>query len=110
MAELVGPILAVIKFIGRPARKYLKYQRKFTEYVADFKQALDDLLAKKADIQRQLDDECDYGKMPKQEVERWFKKVEEKLAHAQHVEDKVRKGKCLFRSSLGKLHASSCEM
>ncbi|XP_017629319.1 probable disease resistance protein At4g27220 [Gossypium arboreum] len=103
MAELVGPILEVIKFIGRPARKYLKYHRKFTEYVADFKQAQDDLLAKKADIQRQLDEECDHGKMPKQEVERWFKKVEEKLAHAQNVEDKVSKGKCLFRSSLGKL-------
>ncbi|MBA0859913.1 hypothetical protein Goshw_011973, partial [Gossypium schwendimanii] len=28
--------------------------------------------------------------MPKLEVERWFKKVEEKLTHAQHVEDKVR--------------------
>ncbi|KAE8678090.1 hypothetical protein F3Y22_tig00111445pilonHSYRG00135 [Hibiscus syriacus] len=27
--------------------------------------------------------------MPRQEVERWFKKVEEKLAHAQHVECKV---------------------
>ncbi|KAB2006205.1 hypothetical protein ES319_D11G326700v1 [Gossypium barbadense] len=103
MAELVGPILEAIKLISRPARQYLKYQRKFTEYVADFKQALDDLLAKKAEIQRQLDDECDYGKIPKQEVERWFKKVEEKLAHAQHVEDKVSKGKCLFRSSLGKL-------
>ncbi|KAA3472406.1 putative disease resistance protein [Gossypium australe] len=42
MAELLGTILEVIKFIGRPARKYLKYQRKFTEYVADFKQAQDD--------------------------------------------------------------------
>ncbi|TYH46624.1 hypothetical protein ES332_D11G350600v1 [Gossypium tomentosum] len=103
MAELVGQILEVIKFIGRPARKYLKYQRKFTKYVADFKQAQDDLLAKNEDIQRQLDDECGYGKMPKQEVERWLKKVEEKLAHAQHVEVKVSKGKCLFRSSLGKL-------
>ncbi|KAA3472409.1 putative disease resistance protein isoform X2 [Gossypium australe] len=41
--------------------------------------------------------------MPKQEVERWIKKVEEKLAHAQHVEDKVGKGKYLFRSYLGKL-------
>ncbi|KAG4122948.1 hypothetical protein ERO13_D11G298400v2 [Gossypium hirsutum] len=41
--------------------------------------------------------------MPKLEVERWFKQVEEKLTHAQHVEDKVSKGKYLFRSCLGKL-------
>ncbi|KAG8479453.1 hypothetical protein CXB51_029852 [Gossypium anomalum] len=82
MAELVGPILEVIKVIGRPARKYLKYQRKFTVYVADFKQAQDDLLAKKADIQRQLDEECDHGKMPKQEVERWFKKLVDETTHA----------------------------
>ncbi|KAA3472407.1 putative disease resistance protein [Gossypium australe] len=41
--------------------------------------------------------------MPKQEVERWFKKVEEKLANAQNVEDKISKGKSLFGSSLGKL-------
>ncbi|KAB2006203.1 hypothetical protein ES319_D11G326500v1 [Gossypium barbadense] len=103
MAELVGPILEVIKFIGRPARNYLKYQRKFTEYVDDFKQAQNDLLAKKADIQQQVDDECHYGKIPTQEVKRWFKKVEDKLANAHHVEDKVSKGKCLFRSCLGKL-------
>ncbi|MBA0654581.1 hypothetical protein Goklo_021559, partial [Gossypium klotzschianum] len=103
MAELVGPILDVIKFISRNASKYLKYQREFTEYVDDFKQAQADLHAKEVDIQQQLKDEHHFGKMPKLEVERWFKKVEEKLTHAQHVEDKVSKGKYLFRSCLGKL-------
>ncbi|MBA0687546.1 hypothetical protein Goari_015073, partial [Gossypium aridum] len=41
------------------------------------------------------------GKSQSKELE-WIKKVEEKLAHAQHVEDKVSKGKYLFRSCLGK--------
>ncbi|PPS08300.1 hypothetical protein GOBAR_AA12342 [Gossypium barbadense] len=41
--------------------------------------------------------------MSKQKVERWIKKVEEKLAHAQHVKDKVGKGKYLFCSCLVKL-------
>ncbi|MBA0788376.1 hypothetical protein Gotri_026429, partial [Gossypium trilobum] len=103
MAELVGPILDVIKFISRNASKYLKYQKEFTEYVDEFKQAQADLHAKEVDIQQQLKDEHHFGKMPKLEVERWFKKVEEKLTHAQHVEDKVSKGKYLFRSCLGKL-------
>ncbi|TYI07692.1 hypothetical protein ES332_A10G244200v1 [Gossypium tomentosum] len=103
MAELTGPILDVIKFIGRNASKYLKYQRKFTEYVDDFNQAQADLRAKKADFQQQLEDEHHFGKTPKQEVKRWFEKVEQKLGHAQHVEDKISKGKYLFRSCLGKL-------
>ncbi|KAG8480546.1 hypothetical protein CXB51_024597 [Gossypium anomalum] len=103
MAELIGPILDVIKFIGRNASKYLKFQRKFTEYVDDFNQAQADLRAKEADFQQQLKDEHHFGKMPKQEVERWFEKAEQKLGHAQHVEDKISKGKYLFRSCLGKL-------
>ncbi|KAG4127365.1 hypothetical protein ERO13_D10G211800v2 [Gossypium hirsutum] len=103
MAELIGPILDVIKFIGRKASKYLKFQRKFTEYVDDFNQAQADLRAKEADFQQQLKDKHHFGKMPKQAVERWFEKVEQKLVHAQHVEDKISKGKYLFRSCLGKL-------
>ncbi|KAG4177243.1 hypothetical protein ERO13_A11G285400v2, partial [Gossypium hirsutum] len=90
-------------FIGSKASKYLKYQREFAEYVGNFKQAQADLRAKEAGIQQQLEDEHHFGKKPKQEVEGWIKKVEEKLAHAQHVEDKVSKGKYLFRSCLGKL-------
>ncbi|KAG8479450.1 hypothetical protein CXB51_029800 [Gossypium anomalum] len=62
-----------------------------------------DLQDKKTTIQQQVDDEPHYGKMPTQEVKRWFTKVEDKLAHARHVEDKVSKGKCLFHSCLGKL-------
>ncbi|KAG8480545.1 hypothetical protein CXB51_024596 [Gossypium anomalum] len=103
MAELLGPILDVIKFIGRNAGKYLKYQKKFREYVDDFNQAQADLRAKEADFQQQLEDGHHFGKMPKQEVKRWFEKVEQKLGHAQHVEDKISKGKYLFRSCLGKL-------
>ncbi|KAB2063501.1 hypothetical protein ES319_A10G220200v1 [Gossypium barbadense] len=103
MAELIGPILDVIKFIGHNAKKYLKFQRKFTEYVDDFNQAQADLRAKEADFQQQLEDEHHFGKTPKQEVKRWFEKVEQKLGHAQHVEDKISKGKYLFRSCLGKL-------
>ncbi|KAK5795133.1 hypothetical protein PVK06_036390 [Gossypium arboreum] len=103
MAELTGPILDVIKFISCNASKYLKYQKKFTEYVDDFNQAQADLRAKKADFQQQLEDEHHFGKTPKQEVKRWFEKVEQKLGHAQHVEDKISKGTYLFRSCLGKL-------
>ncbi|KAK8689209.1 hypothetical protein V6N13_087932 [Hibiscus sabdariffa] len=103
MAELVAPILDVIKSIGRTTSKYLKYQKKFTRYIDDFRQAQADLKAKEADIRHQLKDEHRFGKMPKQEVQRWLMKVEETFANAQHVEDKVSKTKSLFRSCLGKL-------
>ncbi|KAK8589054.1 hypothetical protein V6N12_023461 [Hibiscus sabdariffa] len=66
-------------------------------------QAQADLKAKEADIRHQLKDEHRFGKMPKQEVQRWLMKVEETFANAQHVEDKVSKTKSLFRSCLGKL-------
>ncbi|KAH1045846.1 hypothetical protein J1N35_036630 [Gossypium stocksii] len=103
MAELIGPILDVIRFIGRNASKYLKYQKKFTKYVDDFYQAQADLRAKEADFQQQLENKHHFGKMPKQEVKTWFEKVEKKLGQAQHVEDEISKGKYLFRSCLGKL-------
>ncbi|KAK8329745.1 hypothetical protein V6Z12_A11G344700 [Gossypium hirsutum] len=85
MAELVGRALDVFKLVGSKASNYLKYQMKFTQYVRDFKQEQADLHAEEADIQQ------------------WIKKVEEKLAHAQHVKDKVGKGKYLFCSCLVKL-------
>ncbi|XVF78526.1 hypothetical protein PTKIN_Ptkin14bG0140900 [Pterospermum kingtungense] len=102
MCDLVAPILQVIKFIGGPAKKYFNYHRKFNKYVDDFKQARADLHAREADIQQQLQDENHFGKNPKQEVENWFKLVEEKISHAQGVEETVSKGYYLFRSCLGK--------
>ncbi|WRX28450.1 NB-ARC - like 10, partial [Theobroma cacao] len=50
-------------------------------------------------ILQKLEENC----MLEREVESWLKKAGEKLGHAQHVEDKVRKGNYLFRSCLGKL-------
>ncbi|XP_017980704.1 PREDICTED: probable disease resistance protein At4g27220 [Theobroma cacao] len=98
--DLIGQI---IDPIGQSARKYLRYHRKFSEYVDDFKQAQADLNNRKMDIHQQLQDEHRPGKKPKLEVESWFNKVEEKLDHAQRVEDKVSEGTYLFRSCLGKL-------
>ncbi|XVF83872.1 hypothetical protein PTKIN_Ptkin16aG0528300 [Pterospermum kingtungense] len=103
MCDFVGPILEVIKFVGRPAKKYFNYHRKFKDYEEGFKQAKEDLQARERDIRRQLRDEERFGKEPKLEVERWFEKVEKKLGYALGVEDKVSKGKYLFRSCLGKL-------
>ncbi|XWS10007.1 hypothetical protein CRYUN_Cryun39dG0038500 [Craigia yunnanensis] len=103
MYNLVGPILEVIKFIGRPAKKYLNYHRKFNKFVDDFKQAQEDLHDRNSDIQRQLQVENRFGKKPKQEVESWLKKVEKEFRGAQRVEDEVNKGKYLFRSCLAKL-------
>ncbi|XVF83879.1 hypothetical protein PTKIN_Ptkin16aG0529000 [Pterospermum kingtungense] len=103
MSDFVGPILDVIELIGRPAKKYLNYHRKFKDYEDGFNQAKRDLEAREGDIRQQLRDEHRFGKKPKLQVERWFEKVEEQLGHAREVEDKVSKGKYLFRSFLGKL-------
>ncbi|XP_022734760.1 probable disease resistance protein At4g27220 [Durio zibethinus] len=103
MSDLVGPILEVIKFIGSPAIRYLNYHRKFNKHVDDFEQAQAELRASREDIQQQLQDEHCSGKKRKREVEIWLEKVEEELGRAQRVEAKVKKGKYLFRSCLGKL-------
>ncbi|EOY13024.1 Nbs-lrr resistance protein [Theobroma cacao] len=100
--DLIGPIIEVIKFIGQSARKCLRYHRKFSEYKEDFKQAQAELNYRKADIHQRLQEEHRFGKKPKEEVESWFKKVEEKLGQAQRVEVEVSKGKYLCRSCLGK--------
>ncbi|KAK6230591.1 hypothetical protein QUC31_002109 [Theobroma cacao] len=81
--NLIGPIIEVIKFIGQPAIKYLKYHGKVKEYVDDFKQAQADLHDRKADTQKKLEEELHLGKMPKLEVKSWFKKVEKKISQAQ---------------------------
>ncbi|XVF78527.1 hypothetical protein PTKIN_Ptkin14bG0141000 [Pterospermum kingtungense] len=103
MCDFVRPILEVVKFIGRPAKKYLDYDRKFSNYVDDFRQAQEELRARQVDIQQQLQDEHRFGKKPKQEVENWLKVVAEKISHAQGVEDRVSKGKWFFHSFLGKI-------
>ncbi|XVF78528.1 hypothetical protein PTKIN_Ptkin14bG0141100 [Pterospermum kingtungense] len=103
MCNFVGPIQEFVKLIGRPAKRYLDYHRKFDKYVDDFKQARAELHAREADIKQQLQDEHRFGKKPKQEVENWFKIVAEKTSRAQGVEHKVSKGKYLFRSCLGKV-------
>ncbi|XVE50235.1 hypothetical protein DITRI_Ditri01bG0145700 [Diplodiscus trichospermus] len=103
MGDFVGSILELVRIIGRPAQKYLNYHRKFDRYIQDFRKARADLQARKQYIQQQLQDEHHFGKRPNPEVEKWFEKVDEKITGAQGVEDKVRKGKYLFRSCLGKL-------
>ncbi|PPD71731.1 hypothetical protein GOBAR_DD31366 [Gossypium barbadense] len=101
MAELVGPILDVFKFIGSKASKYLKYQREFAEYVGISNEHKLTCVLRRQIFTSNRKTSITLGKSQSKELE-WIKKVEEKLAHAQHVEDKVSKGKYLFRSCLGK--------
>ncbi|XVE50256.1 hypothetical protein DITRI_Ditri01bG0147300 [Diplodiscus trichospermus] len=103
MGDFVGPILELIKIIGLQIQTCLNYHRKFDKYVDDLNKVQADLQARKADIEKQLQDEHHFGKKPKQKVENWLKKVEDKITCAQGVEDKVSNGKYLFRSCLGKL-------
>ncbi|GLT57447.1 hypothetical protein SLA2020_304180 [Shorea laevis] len=97
--DLVGPIIEIVKIVGGPIVRYLKYQINFNDYLKNFKESKEKLQCKQRDIAWTLDSQLVYGKMKKEEVKRWLKKVKETGPVAKHVEDKIEKGGCLLRAS-----------
>ncbi|GLT28912.1 hypothetical protein SLA2020_038140 [Shorea laevis] len=101
--DFFGPILDVVKFIGPPICKYLKYHQKLNDFVSNFKRLQEDLHNRKDAVESRLHAELHFGKRPNPEVTKWLEDVVEITNDAQQLEDKVRKGKDLSRACLGKL-------
>ncbi|GLT96101.1 hypothetical protein SLE2022_137480 [Rubroshorea leprosula] len=98
--DLVGPIIEIVKLVGGPIVRYLKYQINFNDYLKNFKESKEKLQRKQRDIDSTLHSQLVHGKMAKEEVNHWLEKVEEITGPvAKHVEDKIEKGGCLLRAS-----------
>ncbi|GLT40130.1 hypothetical protein SLA2020_142860 [Shorea laevis] len=92
--DLLGPIIEIVKCVGGPIVRYPKYQIKFNDYLKKFKVSKDNLCSRKRDIESKLSTELRYGKVAKEEVQRWLKDVDEFIAR-QDVEDEMNGWGCL---------------
>ncbi|GKV25706.1 hypothetical protein SLEP1_g35101 [Rubroshorea leprosula] len=95
MENFVGPILEVVKFVGDPAVRYLKYQIKFNDYLEEYKIGKEDLCLRERHIRSRLDTDLQRPwNVANEEVEKWLEDVEEFIAK-QDVEDEVNNHGCL---------------
>ncbi|GKV32560.1 hypothetical protein SLEP1_g41156 [Rubroshorea leprosula] len=92
--DLVGPIIHIVKFVGSPIVRYLKYQIKFNNHLKQFNVSKEGLSNRKRDIESRLNTELHNGKVAKEEVQSWLNDVEKFLAR-QEVENEVNSRGCL---------------
>ncbi|GLT40711.1 hypothetical protein SLA2020_148240 [Shorea laevis] len=92
--DLVGPIIDIVKFVGSPIVRYLKYQIKFNNHLEQFNVSKEGLSNRKRDIESRLNIELHYGKVAEEEVQTWLNDVEKFLAR-QEVANEVNSWGCL---------------
>ncbi|GLT96094.1 hypothetical protein SLE2022_137410 [Rubroshorea leprosula] len=85
---LVGLIIEAVNYVGGPIVTYLEDQIKFNDSLEEFKGRKDDLSNRKHGIELKLNRELTYGKVAKQEVQRWLKDAETFITRPA-VEDEV---------------------
>ncbi|GLT40715.1 hypothetical protein SLA2020_148280 [Shorea laevis] len=94
MENCVGPIIQIVKSVGGPIVRYLKYQIKFNSHLEQFNVRKQGLCSRKRDIESRLNTELQFGKVAKEEVQTWLKDAENFIAR-QEVEDEVNSRGCL---------------
>ncbi|GLT27133.1 hypothetical protein SLA2020_417180 [Shorea laevis] len=94
--DLVGPIIEIVKLVGGPIVRYLKYQIKFNGYLKKFKESKEGLCRRKHEIESRLETEFQSAPyhVAKVEVQEWLKDVEEFIIR-EDVENEVNSWGCL---------------
>ncbi|GLT96092.1 hypothetical protein SLE2022_137390 [Rubroshorea leprosula] len=94
--DLVGPIIEIVKLLGGPIVRYLKYQIKFNGYLKKFKESKEGLCSQKLEIESRLETEFQLAPyhVAKAEVQEWLKDAEEFIIR-QDVENEVNSWGCL---------------
>ncbi|GLT96031.1 hypothetical protein SLE2022_136800 [Rubroshorea leprosula] len=88
MENFVGPIIEIVKSVGGPIARYLKYQIKFNGYLEQFNVRKQHLCSRKDDIKSRLDTELHYGVVAKEEVRIWLEEAE-KFIVREDIADEV---------------------
>ncbi|GLT39729.1 hypothetical protein SLA2020_139050 [Shorea laevis] len=88
--DLLGPIIEIVKLVGGPVVRYLKYQIKFNCYLKKFKESKDGLSNRKLEIESRLETQLQSTayRVAKAEVQEWLKDADEFIVR-QDVEDEV---------------------
>ncbi|KAM0944101.1 putative AAA+ ATPase domain, P-loop containing nucleoside triphosphate hydrolase [Dioscorea sansibarensis] len=79
-------------------RQDMSYVFSTKDKLDDMKNAMKDLMAKRKDIQRKLDDPQNKGKLLDNQLQRWLDKVGEKDDKVEQLLDEYCKGKCVAGS------------
>ncbi|GLT96030.1 hypothetical protein SLE2022_136790 [Rubroshorea leprosula] len=80
MENFVGPIIEIVKSVGGPIVRYLKYQIKFNSHLEEFNVRKQRLCSQKGEIESILETQLHYGKVAKVEVQTWLEEAEKFVA------------------------------
>ncbi|GKV32573.1 hypothetical protein SLEP1_g41167 [Rubroshorea leprosula] len=80
MENFVGPIIEIVKSVGGPIVRYLKYQIKFNSDLEEFNARKQRLCSQKGEIESILETQLHYGKVAKVEVQAWLEDAEKFVA------------------------------
>ncbi|EOY13576.1 LRR and NB-ARC domains-containing disease resistance protein, putative [Theobroma cacao] len=100
--ELVGPIFEMAKCMGNIACIYIDHHRKLEERMNNLQSTLDILNIRKSDVDLRIKVELQWGKVVKEEVEKWLQDVEKINDEVQIVRQKIQVCPYFSRATLSK--------
>ncbi|TYI96089.1 hypothetical protein E1A91_D01G045800v1 [Gossypium mustelinum] len=107
--ELVGPICEVLKCLGDPTCTYIEHHRKLKDRMNDLQERLVRLNAMKKDVERRINAELRWGRLLREEVEKWLLDVQTVNNTMRDIDERMQNVSCFSRARLGKRVAQTVE-
>ncbi|KAK8312487.1 hypothetical protein V6Z12_D01G046100 [Gossypium hirsutum] len=107
--ELVGPICEVLKCLGDPTCTYIEHHRKLKDRMNDLQERLVRLNAMKKDVERRINAELRWGRLLREEVEKWLLDVQTVNNTMRDIDERMQNVSCFSRARLGKRIAQTVE-
>ncbi|XP_021288910.1 probable disease resistance protein At4g27220 [Herrania umbratica] len=101
--EFIGSILEVIKCFGGPTCTYIDNHRKLEECMNDLREKVNVLNIRRGDLASKKEAELRHRRVVREEVEYWFKAVENENTEMEKIETKFSAVSYFSRARLGKL-------
>ncbi|MBA0606285.1 hypothetical protein Godav_018772, partial [Gossypium davidsonii] len=107
--ELVGPICEVLKCLGDPTCTYIEHHRKLKDRMNDLQERLVRLNAMKRDVERRINAELRWGRLLREEVEKWLLDVQTVNDTMRDIDERMQNVSCFSRARLGKRVSQTVE-
>ncbi|TYH86500.1 hypothetical protein ES332_D01G047400v1 [Gossypium tomentosum] len=107
--ELVGPICEVLKCLGDPTCTFIQHHRKLKDRMNDLQERLIRLNAMKRDVERRKKAELRWGRLLREEVEKWLLDVQTVNDTMRDIDERMQNVSCFSRARLGKRVAQTVE-
>ncbi|GLU15305.1 hypothetical protein SLE2022_318060 [Rubroshorea leprosula] len=102
MADIVGPLLEIVKCIATPTCNYVDHYKNFDEDVNKLRAKLEDLNRRRCDIVSTIETEAREGGTVKEEVQHWIQRVPNINNEVQAILDEAQRVKWCRKACLGK--------